>query len=253
MNFKDHFSAHSEAYRQSRPSYPPELFTFLSSLVECHNRAWDCATGNGQAAVALAQHFKEVIATDASAEQIRCAYPANHVTYRVATAENSGLETESIDLITVAQALHWFDQESFFKEVSRVLKPKGVFAAWCYRLFRVEGLHENALNHLIHEFYEEVVGSYWPPERIHIDSEYATLPIPFNPIQTPSFWIEPKLTVHGLCDYLSTWSAVRYYIAKNNDNPVITWFLPRLLKFFPSDESLIPLNIPITLIATRRT
>ena len=129
MTFKDHFSKQAADYAKFRPQYPPELFEYLGGIAPQRKLAWDCATGNGQAAIALASVFERVIATDASEAQIANAEAHAHVEYRVAPAENSGIESDTIDLVMVAQALHWFDLDRFYAEVMRLLKPGGIFAA----------------------------------------------------------------------------------------------------------------------------
>ena len=121
VTFKDYFSGHSQDYDQYRPHYPDELFFHLSHLTEQHNRAWDCATGTGQAARHLAKYYQNVIATDASDKQVSQATELKNVRYATAPAEHSGIEDHSIDLITVAQALHWFDLDAFANEANRIL------------------------------------------------------------------------------------------------------------------------------------
>jgi ubiquinone/menaquinone biosynthesis C-methylase UbiE len=127
-NFKDHFSEVAARYAEFRPSYPAELFAWLASLCKEHEAAWDCATGSGQATAGLAAHFRQIIATDASAEQIAHAGAPGNVIFRVATTEASGLDARSVDLVSVAQAAHWFELPRFFAEARRVLKPGGVLA-----------------------------------------------------------------------------------------------------------------------------
>ena len=129
MEFKDHFSKQSRLYSESRPRYPKELFEYLKTLAPSLELVWDCATGNGQAAVSLAEHFEKVIATDASPQQIDNVIEKENVEYLVAPAEEIYLEDETVDMVTVATALHWFDHSRFFPEVKRVLKPGGVLAA----------------------------------------------------------------------------------------------------------------------------
>jgi len=133
-NFKDHFSEGSTEYSVYRPGYPKELFSYLSSISQSNERAWDCATGNGQSALAVSKHFDEVIATDASKNQIDNAVEEMGIIYRVEKAEKTSIDNESVDLITVAQALHWFNIEEFSNEALRVLKAKGVLAVWAYGL-----------------------------------------------------------------------------------------------------------------------
>ena len=126
MTFKDHFSKQAADYAEFRPRYPREMFEYLTSVAPARQLAWDCATGSRQAAVGLAAVFDRVIATDASEKQIANAEPHEHVEYRVASGEESGLESSAIDLIIVAQALHGFDLDRFYAEVERLLKPRGV-------------------------------------------------------------------------------------------------------------------------------
>lgn len=215
-SFKDHFSAHARSYQRYRPHYPQPLFAYLAARAQAHGRAWDCATGNGQAASQLARHFAQVVATDASAEQIEHANGPDNVEFRCALAEASGLGTASVDLITVAQALHWFDFDRFYAEVRRVLKPGGVVAAWCYGLFSSIPSVDAIVGHL----YRAVVGSYWPPERRWIDEAYSTLPFPFPELPAPQFAMRQEWALGDLLGYLDTWSAVRRYEQIHGANPL---------------------------------
>src|SRR5688572_11580489 len=205
--FKDHFSAHADAYARYRPDYPPALFAWLAEAAPARERAWDCATGSGQAAVALAEHFAEVVATDASEKQIRSAFPHPRITYRVAPAEDSGIEHASVDLITVAQAVHWFDIPTFYREVERVLKPGGVLAVWAYAVFTSTPEIDRVVDHL----YRDVVGPFWPPDRGMIE-----------PVAPPPFAMEKAWTVDDAIGYLGTWSATRGFIEAHGHDPVAT-------------------------------
>ena len=129
MEFKDYFSTQAKEYSKYRPKYPPELFEYLASLVKEHKTAWDSATGSGQAAIGLAPYFEKVIATDASESQIIHAHPHEKIEYRVASSEDSGIEDNSINLATVATAIHWIDTNKFYPEIRRVLKKGGVIAS----------------------------------------------------------------------------------------------------------------------------
>ena len=221
--FKDHFSGHADAYARFRPDYPPELYAWLAEISPSRERAWDCATGNGQAAVALAEHFAEVIATDASEKQIRSAFPHPRVTYRTAPAEDSGIEPGSVDLITVAQALHWFDIPRFFAEADRVLKPGGVLGVWAYAVFRSTPEIDRVVDHL----YRDIVGPYWPPDRAMIEQGYAGVEMPFEPVDAPPFFMRKEWTADDVLGYLGTWSATRGYIAAHGD---------RFLALVPPDQ-----------------
>lgn len=214
--FHDHFSTRSDQYATFRPTYPRALIDFAAPLAPALRRAWDCATGNGQAAVLLADRFDHVIATDASAQQLANASAHPKVEYRVARAEESGLDDASIDLVTVAQAVHWFDLERFYAEVRRVVVPGGAIVMWCYELT----LFEPRIDAAIQRFYKGPVGPYWPPERGVIETGYRTLPFPFEEVAAPPFAIESEMTLAELLGYFRTWSATRGFIAANGYDPV---------------------------------
>lgn len=216
VNFaEDHFSSHASDYAAHRPTYPSALFDYLASLCPTQDLAWDCATGNGQAAILLADHFASVIATDASAPQVEAATSHPNVRYETAPAEASPLATDSVDLVTVAQAAHWFDLDAFYRETERVLKPSGVLALWCYGLAKVT----TRIDALIENFFSETVGSYWPDKRSHIDNGYTFLTFPHNSLSTPRFEMKLTWTVDQCLAYLQIWSAVKRYEAEVGVNP----------------------------------
>ncbi len=216
MRFKDHFSDQAADYARYRPDYPHELFAYLGSLVLARECAWDCGTGSGQAAVALAEFFDRVVATDASEKQILSATKDPRVEYRIAPAENSGLSSHSVDLIAVAQALHWFDLDAFYMEAKRVLKPEGVLAVWCYGLLEIAP----EIDAIINTLYGEIVGPYWPPERKVIESRYQTIPFPFAELQPPQFTMKAHWSLAHLVGYLRTWSATRAFLIATRIDPV---------------------------------
>lgn len=214
--FKDHFSSQSRLYARYRPTYPGALFQFLASQCGQQRLAWDCATGNGQAALALADHFERVIATDASEKQIASAADADRVEFRVASAEDSSLDTDSADLVTVGQALHWFDRPRFFDEAGRVLVPGGVLAAWCYELCHVTP----ECDAIVGELYEDIVGEFWPPERRLIEEGYASIVLPGKQIEVPAFDMTANWTAADMLGYLRTWSACKRYEKQRGADPV---------------------------------
>lgn len=216
MSFRDHFSKQANGYSQYRPHYPAELFAYLGTLTEQHDRAWDCATGNGQAALKLATLYNRVEATDASEQQIANAIPHEKIHYQACEATCSPFPDNHFDLVTVAQALHWFDLEKFYTEVKRASKPTGIFAAWCYGLFKVN----SDIDTLIQQFHDDTVGPYWPVGRKHITDGYASLAFPFERIRTPEFFMSQKWTLPQVLGYLGTWSAVRYYEDHHGNNPL---------------------------------
>lgn len=214
---KDRFSNYSQQYAQFRPVYPEEFYAFLFSQLTNFGTAWDAGTGNGQAARVLATRFKKVVATDISANQLKNAAPTENIVYLVG-AETTSLPSHSVDLITVAQAVHWFNIPMFFNEVKRVAKPEAVIALWGYGLLSINPSIDPKINH----FYKEVVGPYWDPERKLIDDHYRTIPFPFQELEAPLFSFSFQWSLPQLEGYLNTWSAVRNYIVAHHSNPVET-------------------------------
>ncbi len=216
------FASVAREYANFRPGYPPELFAWLARNCVARRAVWDCGCGSGQASTALADHFDHVHATDVSAEQIAAAKPHPRVSYSVAPAERSGLPGATVDLVTVAQALHWFDVEAFHAEARRVARPGALLAVWTYP--RPEFI-EAKLDRAFHDFYVEVVGPYWPPERRHVDSNYETLPAPprelgFEPLPHPPFGLELRWVLDQVLGYVSSWSATARYKKQKGTDPV---------------------------------
>ncbi len=216
MSFNDLFSGHAKTYSKFRPGYPDSLFKYLAGLCPIKDTVWDCGTGNGQAALALSSYFKKVIATDGSAAQLESAPRFANVEYRVAVAENSGLAPASIDLVTVAQALHWFDLAKFFPEVRRVLKPKGLLAVWCYG----RSVINSELDAVVDDFYAVTLKGYWDPARRFIDEGYTTIPFPFEEHEPKAFELSAEWNLGEFLGYLDSWSAVQTYIKKKGKSPL---------------------------------
>ena len=216
MAFQDHFSAHASEYARARPTYPPALLDHLAMLSQDRTLAWDCGTGNGQAAIGLAEHFSAVVATDPSATQLAKAVPHPRIVYGCADESSSGLAAGSVDIVTAAQAAHWFDLENFFAEVRRVLRPRGVIAIWCYGLCRVTA----EVDVVLQQFYGDTIGRYWPPERRHVDLAYRSLAFPFSELPFPEVAMEQWWTLEQLGDYIRTWSAVTRFQREQGADPV---------------------------------
>jgi SAM-dependent methyltransferase len=216
ISFKDHFSVAAEYYRAFRPGYPPALFEWLAQISPKREAALDCGCGNGQAAIMLAPHFGRVFAVDPSQEQIRNAIPGDNIEYRIAPAEQTGLADGSVDLVVAGQALHWFDFDRFYREVERVARPGGIFAAFTYGLISLG----EEVDHVIEKFYHHTLATYWPPERSHVDSGYQTIPFPFPEISAPDFQLVETWTLQRLIGYLATWSAVKEYRRRTGNDPL---------------------------------
>lgn len=222
MSFADHFSGHASAYARYRPTYPDALFEAILAHCRSPKRVWDCGTGNGQAAIQLARYVDEVIATDASAEQIQQAIKHERVRYVVAPAGDVPLEDQSMDLVTVAQAIHWFDRDRFYREVRRVVRPGGVIAAWTYTLFHAppEDASAPEIDALLKHFYDEVVGPYWPSERRHIEAAYQSISFPFEELEAPELTLTMDWTLAEVVGYLRTWSASQRYREQVGTDPL---------------------------------
>ncbi|BDA66326.1 Methyltransferase type 11 [Calothrix sp. PCC 7716] len=222
MSFKDYFSKHAREYVRYRPLYPEELFKYLSGLVQSHELAWDCGTGNGQVAQGLVKYFSSVYASDASSEQIANALKNKRIKYFVTRAESTSLPSSSIDLITVGQAFHWFDFNRFYNEANRVLKAEGVLAIWCYGFFNILDASEELQDSFL-VFYDRIK-SFWPPERQLVDDRYLTVPFPLVEIETPIFSMTAEWEVNELIGYLRTWSATQRCIASEGEEYILRLF-----------------------------
>lgn len=224
---KDNFSKDSKNYSLYRPEYPEELVQYLVKLVKNRENLWDCGTGNGQLAAALAPYFKRVEATDISKEQMAEAKKAPNIFYTCAPAEKADFPAAFFDLVTVAQAVHWFNFEDFYREVRRVLKPGGTVCITGYGLLRAN----TQTNGIIDHFYNEIIGPYWDPERKYLERKYRTIPFPFEEIKAPQFLIKYSWTLEQLLGYLRTWSAVAHFHKDKHYDPVEK-IAPSLLESF---------------------
>lgn len=215
---KDLFSQQAEVYARYRPGYPEELFQYILQYVVHKNRAWDCATGNGQAAVKLSEYFERVDATDISEAQLKRSIRKPNIHYSICAAEKTLFADNSFDLITIATAYHWLNWKYFHQEALRVGKNTAVVAAWAYRLVQSEN---KQLNELILHFYRDITGPYWDPERKHVDASYTTVEFNFSPLPTREFLQEVHWNRNELKGFLSSWSAVQHFIKKNGRSPLL--------------------------------
>lgn len=216
MEFKDYFSTQAKEYSIYRPKYPQELFSYLSSLVEEHDTVWDCATGNGQAAIGLEPYFKKIIATDASSSQIEHAELHPKIEYRTASAEESALESNSVDLITVATAIHWFDTDRFYPEAKRIAKPGGVLAVWTY----AENTISPEIDDISRKFSEVILGKFWPEENKKAWDFRNQITLPFEHINVPEFEFSVNWNLNEFLSFLNTWSATQNYIKAIGKSPI---------------------------------
>ena len=204
----DRFSAQAADYARYRIDYPAALYDWLLPQVPARERAWDCATGNGQVAAVLADSFVRVDATDLSARQLAQAAPRPNISYQTARAEHTPFPAQRFDLITVAQAVHWFEPAAYHAEVRRVARPGAVLAEWGYNFARTDS---GAVNAALDRFHDETSAPYWDANRGHITDEYARIPFPFAEVQTARFAATRQWAVADLLGYLRTWSAAANY------------------------------------------
>lgn len=210
------FSGFADTYARARPSYPAALFDHLASLVERHDHAWDCATGNGQAAHGLVAHFQRVTATDTSAAQIAEARPHPRITFAVAPAERSGIPSGSVDLVTVAAAVHWFDLPRFHEEVRRVVRPGGVLAVWSYHVAHLDPPFDAVLG----AFFRDHVSDWFDPGAQLVNERYETLAMPGEPLPAPRFHAEVDWTAPQIEQFVRSWSATQAYMKVHGDAQV---------------------------------
>ena len=160
----------------------------------------------------MSRYFDHVVATDASAEQIAKAEGPPNLEFHVGRAESSGLADRSVDLVTAAQALHWLDTNSFFREAKRVLAPSGTIAVWGYG---DPVLDTPELQRILHGFNHGTIEDYWLPERMLLLNGYATIPFPFAEVSVPVLALARNLTLAELIGYVRTWSATARYVAEH--------------------------------------
>jgi SAM-dependent methyltransferase len=216
LKFEDHFSRIARTYAEHRPSYPAALFAYLATLAPGRDIAWDCGTGNGQAALELVRYFHHVYATDASAQQIGMAHPHERIEYRVEPAEEVSLADGCVDLITVAIAVHWFDLARFYAEARRVLRPAGVIAVWTYHLPVVTP----QIDAVVLRYYRDVLAGCWSSRFGYVDRRYADLPFPFAEQEPPPFEVTADWDLHAFAAFLGTWSAAHVYQERHGRHPL---------------------------------
>ncbi len=230
---KDNFSKQANIYSKYRPVYPQALFNCINDTVPQKKLAWDCGTGNGQTAKELCKYFEEIYATDISAKQIENASHADNIIYAIEPAEHTSLKDKSVNLITVSQALHWFNFSAFYKEVKRVGAADSVIAVWAYSLLNISPEIDSIIQH----YHFETLKNSWDQERKYVDDGYATIPFPFRQIEHPHFEIKLNWSLMDLEGYLNTWSALQKFIAANNYNPVKD-LMAEITPFWPTGASL---------------
>ena len=214
---KDLFSTQAKSYAQYRPTYSQEIIDYLVSFVKNKDTALDVATGNGQVAIKLTNYFKTVYGTEISQKQIDNAEKAHNIIYKISKAEETDFDDHQFDLIVVAQAIHWFDFDAFYKEVYRTLKPDGIFAVMGYGQFSTNPESDK----LIIDLHRNILGPYWDPERKLVDENYKTIPFPFNEVEIEDGKFIETFTwdFEHLLGYIDSWSATQHYIKKHGKNP----------------------------------
>ncbi|HET9744262.1 MAG TPA: class I SAM-dependent methyltransferase [Chitinophagaceae bacterium] len=229
---KDLFSRQSDLYAKYRPTYPKDLYEYVLSFVKEKNIAWDCATGNGQAAVVLADYFKKVIATDISASQIEKATRKENIVYSVCSAESTPFDDDTFDLVTVAQAYHWINWKKFKQEATRVCKPDAVVAVWAYYSHTTGN---DRVDKAVHDFYENVTKPYWDYERKYVEEKYRTIDFDYKLLPVKDFETVLHWKREDLLGYIRSWSAVQKFINANGYSPIFM-IEEQIIKLWPEGE-----------------
>ena len=236
----DNFSIQAGTYKKFRPEYPKELYREILSHSTKREECWDCATGNGQVAKELSKYFNKVYASDISADQIKLAAKKPNIEYLITRAEKTPFHDDQFDLITVAQATHWFDFKAFNAEVKRVGKNSSKIIIWGYGLLRIE----KRIDEIIQDFYTNTIGAYWDKERKHIDLHYESIEFDFKELDSPkNLSIGASWRLSHLIGYLNSWSSVQNYIKANGENPTIE--IAQRLSNIWSEEEYKQINFPI--------
>ncbi len=243
-DFKDHFSGHASTYAAARPSYPKALFEWIASQCKTRERVWDAGCGNGQASVALADFFDAVFASDPSSSQIQNATTHEKIYYSVEAAEQSSLPDQSVQCVCVAQALHWFDFERFFKEAKRVLQPDGLLVVWTYEKSSVN----HAVDAVFENLYRGTLDDYWPAERKHVESGYRDIPFPLKEMATPHFELHCQWNLAQYLAYLRSWSASQRYL-KVTGQDAVSAIEQEMLEAWGDPEKTLGVAWPLTVRA----
>lgn len=246
MAFADHFSAQSATYAEARPGYPAELFEWLAAQAPARALAWDAGCGNGQASVGLARRFDSVFASDPSQAQIARATAHPRVRYAVEPAERCSLPAASADLVTVAQAYHWFDHAAFCAEARRVLHPGGLVALWSYARSSVLP----AVDALFDELHDIRLATDWPTGREHVLTQYRELLFPFERIDAPDFEMREHWTLPQYLAYLRSWSASERHRQRTGVDPVDE-LAARFIEAWEDPSQVREVRWPLTLLAGR--
>jgi SAM-dependent methyltransferase len=228
---KDYFSDHSKIYAAFRPTYPAALYDFVFEYVKIFDKAWDCATGNGQVAQHLSQFFAEVQATDISAQQLDAAAQVENIHYSIGNAEQTAFAANTFDLITVGQALHWFEQQKFFAEAKRVGKPGSILAVWGYAALSVD----EKIDPIFYHYYHETVGAYWDEARKQVEEEYSNVNFPFDKIISKKFELMVHWSLPQFIGYLQSWSASQKFIKANSFDPTVE-LVQQLSQYWEQDQ-----------------
>lgn len=164
MDSTQRFSTRVEAYVKYRPGYPAAMLDFLADELAMGHEAQvaDIGAGTGILTTLLAPRVARVWAVEPNDEMRgaarRLLADMGNIGWSHGSAEATGLPTGSVDLITVAQAFHWFDRAAFRQECQRLLRPGGrVALIWNDRLTNTDFLkaYEEGL-HAYSGDYEEV-------------------------------------------------------------------------------------------------
>jgi len=240
------YSSFAMQYAQSRPGYPEGLFKYLASLVEKRGIAWDCATGSGQAALSLANFFDKVVATDISHAQVKNAFRHPGIHYLVCLSERTCIGNNSVDLITAASAVHWFNLPAFYKEAERIMKPGGILAVWTYHV----GYVEPPLDKLFLRFYTNIISPFFAEGARLVDNRYEDINLPGTQIESEEFFVSADWNVYNLLNFIQSWSGTQQYIKEVGQNPVDLLY-EELIKLWGDPKNIHTIHWPLFIKISR--
>ena len=247
LKFHDLFSGHAKLYSEVRPGYPTEIYDFIAANVNHTEIAWDCGSGNGQAATKLAEIFSQVFATDSSAKQIEHAILHNNVSYSVQPSENTNFPDSIFDCVTVAQAIHWYDLKKFYNELHRTLKPGGLLCVWGYTWFNIS----DDIDDIVEKTLISSLKEYWAPQTKLLQDGYKDLILPYEQITVPSFKIVVHWDLTQIISYLHSWSPMKSYGEKHGDKGMDLLFEGMIEAWGPKIKKR-KISMPIYMKASRR-
>ncbi|KAL4426897.1 hypothetical protein ABPG74_008821 [Tetrahymena malaccensis] len=227
-------------YDKYRPKYPSKFFDLILKDLNSKESYLDVGCGTGQMLFKLNSHFKIAVGTDLSEKQVSVATEKisnnqNYMNVKViqSDANNliSSLQKNSLplnyDLVTVGQALHWFEVEKFLQLTqSKILNQNQnsrlAVAAYYWDGFDIDINNEQLSGKQIHEQYYNSIKNYYDFDRDNLYSNYKHYPFNkyFEQTSEDSFIEKDIFQLDDLVRYMKTSSAYNTLVEQNSKNPI---------------------------------